>query len=258
MNTFDILHPGPWFGPKVDLLNSLEERFSENIETNFIEICSRLKSGDFSVRSSLETFILSCTDVAIKRQAIRLYCYVARHEDIVFLGDLLARCDHDEVFSIVIYAPHTLSPQIVPYLFTLLEEYEGTLVAEDILSSINKIFPFQYDGGDVNINELGSRFAGFAKDIDIKKYYYGGVEAFAGHLTKNLIETAALARQKKIPFPLADVPTLLSMWSGEKCPVLYGEPIADVEFENVMNFSKHIASMQWRRGEKCFYGCPVT
>ena len=257
MNTFDVLHPGPWFGPKVELVNSLKERSTENVEANFLEICSRLKSGDFSARSSLKTFILSCTDIGIKRQAIRLYCYVARHEDVIFLGNLLGRCDHDEVFSVVTYAPHTLSPQIVPYLFALLEEYEGTSIAEAILSSIDKIFPFQYDGGDVNISELGQRFAGFARDLDMGKYYYGGVEAFAGHLTKNLIETAAITRQQETPFPLADVPTLLSIWSGEKCPVFYGEPVADAEFENVINFSKHIASMQFVFGKKYFYGCQV-
>ncbi len=257
MDTFDILHPGPWFGPKIDLVNPLEERSSENTGGNFLEICTQLKSGDFSARSLLEKFILLCTDVRIKRQAIRLYCYVARHEDIDFLGNLLGRCDHDEVFSIVTYAPHTLSPQIVPYLFALLEEYEGTSISEPILSSINSIFPFQYDGGDVSISELGEQFAGFANNLDAKKYYYGGVEAFAGHLTKNLIETAAIARQQKSLFPLADVPTLLSIWSGERCPVFYGEPVADVEFEDVMNFSKNIASMQWVRGEKYFYGCQV-
>ncbi|BBB62099.1 hypothetical protein UNDKW_3826 [Undibacterium sp. KW1] len=254
MNTFDILHPGPWFGEKPESLDAIKSLSSDNEEARFFEICRRLKCGDFTARSELERFILSCTNEVVKRLSIRLYCYIARHQDISFLGNLLASCTHEEVFSIVIYAPHTLSLQIVPYLFALLEEYESTSIEENILSSINKICPFEYYGGRVNIAELGERFAGFAKKMNLENYYYDGAEAFAGNLTKILIETAALARQGKMSFPLTDVPTLLSIWSGEKCPLFYGEQVADSDFESVIKFSKHIASMRWIRGKKYFYG----
>ncbi|WBS04790.1 Imm47 family immunity protein [Pseudoduganella sp. SL102] len=258
MKEFDILHPGPWFGPKTDSMDLIEKRSNEDAKTKLLELCSRLKYGDFSARSSLEGFILTCSEPAIRRQAIRLYCYIARHEDVDFLGNLLARGDHDEVFSVALYAPHTLSLQIVPYLFALLEEYDGTSIEETVLTSIGKILPLKSDSENADINELSASFTEFAKKCELKKYYYSGIEAFAGTLTRTLIEATAIARQKKTSFPLADIPTLLSMWSGVQCPVFYDDLISDEKFEEVMSFVSQISSMQWAHGEKYFYGYRIT
>lgn len=258
MTAFDIFHLGPWFGPKSDPIDFIERQVSEAPKTKLLELCSRLKYGDFLARSSLEAFILTCSDPAIRRQAIRLYCYVARHEDVDFLGNLLARGDHDEVSSIALYAPHTLSLQIVPYLFDLLEEYEGTSIEETVLTSIGKILSLRLDCENVDIDELSASFTEFASKCDLKKYYYSGIEAFAGPLAKTLIQAAAAARQIQTPFLLADVPTLLSMWSGVQCPVFYDDLISDEKFEEVIRFVSHISSMQWIYGEKYFYGSAVT
>ena len=254
MSTFDILHPGPWFGPRQDPLGVSGEPSASDEKTRLLDICRHLKTGDFSARSALEGYIRSCTEMALKCQAIRLYCYIARHEDIAFIGELLAKCGHDEVFAVVSYAPHTLSPQVVPYLFALFEEYDDTPIAESILSAIDRLFPFQYEGEEVDIEALGQHFAGFAKELDANAYYYEGVEAFAGNLTKDLIENAATARHQQVAFPLANTPTLLSIWSGEKCPVFYGDLVSDAGFEAVVNYVKSIAAMHWVRGEKYFYG----
>lgn len=254
MEIFNIVQPGPWFGAKHVPSTAVVAHHQSDMASTLLAICAHLKAGDFSAKPSLEAFILACTDNAIKQQAIRLYCYIAKHEDIAFLGNLLARYDHDEVETIAIYAPHTLSPQIVPYLFALLEDYEDTSIEEDILSSINRIYPFQYEGGKLDISALSERFSQFVNNISLEKYYYERQEAFAGNQPKNLIEAAALARQQGTPFPLTDVPTLLSIWSGEKCPIFYGDTVSSPDFEAVMGFVKHIASMQWVRGAKYFYG----
>jgi hypothetical protein len=64
-------------------------------------------------------------------------CFVARHEDIAFIGRLAERFEHEEVETIVVTAPETLSPEIVPYLFALLEPYDDTSIEKDILRHSN-------------------------------------------------------------------------------------------------------------------------
>ena len=74
-------------------------------------ICEHLKRGDFSFRSRLQELIFSCEGAAVRKQAIRLYCYTARHQDVAFLCSFLEEFDHDDVLTVVVVAPDTLSPK---------------------------------------------------------------------------------------------------------------------------------------------------
>jgi hypothetical protein len=250
---FDILHPGPWFGPKSTEPDRGAQSAPTANGTQLLDLCHELKSGNFSARAALESFISTCNEPLIKRQAIRLYCFVARHSDIAFIGRLAERLDHDEILTIVITAPDTLSPEIIPYLFTLLEIYKDTSIEKDILSSINMLFPFGYDGGDVSLPELAARFAGFAKSLEPGHHYFEGVPAYAGNLTKKLVEAAANSRHRNAKFPLTHVPTLLSVWSAEKCPIFYGQPVDDAGFKAILEYVNRIAALSWDRGAKYFY-----
>jgi Immunity protein 47 len=258
MNAFNILKPGPWFGPKLNLSEVPHNLNALNEEVKLLSICNCFKSGDFSVRPSLEQFILECSHAELKQQAIRLYCCVARHKDIGFIGKLLEKSDDDEILSIVLYASTTLSPEIVPYLFALLDTYLSTPLEQDILSSINRIFPFQYNDENIDIAELGARFSGFANSLIPDRYYYEGVAVFPGNLTKTLIETAANSRTNGVTFSLAIAPTLLSIWSGELCPVFYGEHVSDETFKETIEYVKCLAAMPWIKGGKYFYGYQLT
>ena len=255
--SFDILHPGPWFGPKPEAAGPVRP-VPDGEKGRLTALCEALKVGDFSVRPALESFIFACSDATLKRQAIRLYCFTARHGDVEFIGRVAQRFDHDEVVTIVVTAPDTLSPEIIPYLFALLEQYQDTPVERDILSSINMLFPFGYEGQDIGLPELADRFNGFAKALVPGQYYYGGAPVFAGVLTKTLIEAAANARHRGVKFPLTHVPTLLSVWSGERCPVYYGQPVDDLAFKDTMAYVGRIAALGWERGVKYFYGRPVA
>jgi hypothetical protein len=202
--------------------------------------------------------ILGCGDYQVRRQAIRLYCFAARHEDVAFIGRLAERLEHDEVETIAVTAPDTLSPEIIPYLLVLLEPYEGTEIEKDILSSLNMLLPFGYDGGPVSLSELRDRFAGFAKKFGAGRYYFKGVPAFPGAWTKELIEVAAHARHNKTKFSLVHVPTLLSVFSGERCPVFYGDVVDNESFQKVLDYTKLLAGKSWDPGMKYFYHHPVS
>ncbi|MDM5179210.1 Imm47 family immunity protein [Massilia sp. DJPM01] len=257
MSSFNIFQQGTWFGEKSDLDTTPLPASDNAGEAALVELCTRLKSGDFSARSALEEFIAHCEPGIVKRQALRLYSYVARHQDLAFLGQQLEHCEHDEVLSIVTYMPHTLSPEAVPYLFALHEEYEETVVDEPILTSIDSLFPFGYEGGGVDMSELRGHFSGFARSLHPGAYYFNGVPAFAGNLTKDLLQAAAHARHDGTDFPLVDPPILLSIWSGEKCPVFFGGPVKDSDFEATMAYVSLLSTMDWVQGKKYFYGHEV-
>lgn len=251
MQNFDILHPGVWFGPKLEKPDGIRKSADELGELQLL--CDVLKNGDFSVRSRLQELIISCRDAAVRTQAIRLYCYTARHQDIAFLCDLLEELDHDDILTIVVTAPATLSPEVIPYLFTLLDDYGEISISQDILSSIDRLFPWGYVGGEVELLDLSEKFSGFGKSLLTGAYYYQGALAHPGSLCKALIETVAQSRHSKKKFPLANTPTLLSVWSGEKCPVFYGQDVDDRCMQDVLNYVSRIGSLPWETGKKYFY-----
>lgn len=253
MVDFDILRPGMWFGPKPLHGDDSFEHVSDETEL-LLKICTRMKVGDFSIRSKLQDLIISSKNSAVRQQAIRLFCYTSRHKDIEFIGNLLSRLNHDDVLTVVVTAPDTLSQEIIPFLFALLGEYEETSIVPDILTAINRLFPWGYDDGDVDLIWLASHFAGFAKELVPGAYYYAGVLAHPGNLCKSLIETAMHAKQGNSKFPLANIPILLSTWSGERCPVYYGDLIDDVKMQSVFDYVSCIAKMPWEHGVKYFYG----
>lgn len=253
MPTFDILHPGVWFGPELGKHDSPRLKSADELGELQL-VCEHLKCGDFSIRSRLQELIISCQGASVRTQAIRLYCYTARHQDIAFLCNLLERLDHDDILTVVIIAPATLSPEVIPYLFTLLGEYGEVSMSQDILSSIDKLFPWGYVGGEVDLIGLSEKFSGFAKSLVTNAYYYEGVLAHPGSLCKVLIEAVAQSRHSKRKFPLANAPTLLSVWSGDKCPVFYGQDVDDRCMQDVLSYVSRIASLQWEVGKKYFYG----
>jgi hypothetical protein len=160
---------------------------------------------------------------------------------------------YDDILTIIVSAPYTLSPQIIPHLLALLEQFEGEEFEQDILSSINMLFPLGYRGGAVSLPDIVGRFAELALSSEPSHYYHGGKPAHPGTLTKELIEAAALARRDNQAFPLAIGPTLLSVWSGERCPVFYGQVADNASFEEVLLYVQKIASVSWESGSKYFY-----
>ena len=257
-DSFDILHPGQWFGPKSGTADPAVQLDLSSNKAKLLALCDELKQGHFQARTPLETFILGCDDYEVRRQAIRLYCFVARHEDIAFIGHLAERFEHDDVETIAVTAPDTLSPKIIPYLLALLKPYEGTAIERNILSSVNMLFPFGHDGSQVMVSDLRGRFAGLAQKLQPGRYYFKGVLAFPGTWTKELIEAAAHARHNNTRFPLLHIPTLLSISSGERCPVFHGDTVDDATFQSILDYVKLLSRMSWNPGMKYFYHHPLS
>ena len=256
MSTFDIFNPGPWFGPIGFYDGSKTFAISDEAKY-FLCICEKLKAGDFSVKPELKDFIFKCVDPALKGQAIRLFCYVASHSDISYCEKFLANADHDDVSTFIIYAPYILIPDISQNLFSLLEDYQGTVLEQDIICSLDNIFPFNDDGGAVDVQELFAHFSELNHGLVANTYYYEGVPAFVGNLTKKLFPAVLASLNHKIEFPFIDVPTLLSIWSGELCPVYYGQVVTEDNYDACVQYIKKIAGKKWVVGEKYFYGHQV-
>ncbi|MFK4048903.1 Imm47 family immunity protein [Acinetobacter venetianus] len=257
-DTFDILKPDIWFGSKPNVDQFIEFESPRNEKEVLSALCFSLKRGDFHKKNELESLILNSKDILLKRQAIRLYCYVATHDDVGFLRKFLAYAEHDEVFTFITYAPHTLSYNVIPLLFSLLEEYQDTVLEEDILSSINTIFPFGYEGEKFNIDELKTIFSSFYYKIDKDGYYYDGELVFIGDLTKKLFPAIVETLQNNQEFLFIEAPTLLSIWSGSKFPVVYGQFLSEREYNLTINYIKEIAKSKWEKGSKYFYGHKVA
>lgn len=254
MDGFDVLHPGVWFGPR-PLLSEVDSLEGVSSEVELLRIIGmHMKAGDFSVRTSLQELLISSKLPDVRQQAIRLFCHTCRHEDIGFIRKLLNQLDHDDVLTVVVTAADTLSPEIVPFLFALLGEYAETSIKIDILTAINRLFPWGYDGNELDPDWLAERFSGFAIKLNPGSYYYAGMLSHPENLCKSLVQAAANARHRKIKFPMANIPTLLSIWSGEQCPAYYGDLVSDAKFESILDYVSRIAKMPWQQGVKYFYG----
>ncbi|OTG82533.1 hypothetical protein B9T31_14670 [Acinetobacter sp. ANC 4558] len=263
---FDILKPGIWFGPKLTVDQSLNMTYLNDDTRLLSEICLDLKSGHFHRKKDLMNFMLNSNNFLLKKQAIRLYCHVAVHSDIPFLSEFLTTAEYDEVSLFIMCTPDLLSYNVIPLLFALLEEYEDTLLEEQILHTIDYIFPFGYYseefgyylGEKVDIDELEKEFYEFFNKQNKNLYYYDGKLAFIGNLTQELFPLVVQSLQKKEDFLDTTISSLLSIWSGEKCPVSYGQLISEREYNLVIDYIQDIAKRKWEPGSKYFYGYKVN
>lgn len=258
MSTFDILRPGVWFGPKYSSVG--EPDLSQDDEVVALQqVCQEMKSGDFRGRSELVSLISRGENPSVRTQSIRLFCYTCRHTDVSNIFDIMPELSHDDVITIIGSSPDTLSAEAIPYLFAMLEHESFSLDHENILDSIDRMFPWGYEGGEVDLAWLAERFSGFATRLEHPDmYYYAGLPVHPGNLCKMIIETAALSNKSRKLFPLSIAPMLLSIWSGERCPIYYGDELDDQKIAAIMDYVGIIASMPWKDGEKCFYGNVVS
>lgn len=255
---FDIERPGVWFGEmpteSASKLWAVARSAAHSERQRILAICELLKAGNFAARGELQDLLRSSQDRVVRQFGLRLFCYVARHEDLSFLGELLEAEDPDDAQTLATYAHHTLSPHVVPYLFALLEECTDDSLREDIACSIQLAHPVRQEvDPTIEFEILRGIYENFAVQLT-DSYSLGGKPAFAGDLTKSLITAAAQARPERIQLRRMEEPTLLSVWSGLQCPVDYMSVVDDAAFQAVMDYAKSIAAIPWQRGKKYFYG----
>ena len=261
MAALDIRRPGVWFGekptqPRDDALwvykNSQEE------EKKLLAICELLKMGDFSLVRELQALLLTSSNAPVKEFALRLYFGVTDHRGVDFFWDLLKSPDYEAARIFALYAPHSLSPQVLPYLFALLEEFYDSVLRADIAYSIHALYPMQEEfNPNLDLETLRIQYRRASQHIEDGVYYFRGRPAFIGDLTKPLLSAAYQARARGDALKLTDEPTLVSIWSGVKCPADYSTLVDDAGLKQLMDYVSELASKPWRKGQKYFYNHPI-
>lgn len=254
MEEFNILAPGIWFGDASE--RGAVRPISE--EGNMLlNLCYELKSGNFGVRSDLFVFASRCRDRSVASQALRLCIAVCRHEDVEWLAGMSQQLD-DGYRKFVIYAPHSLSPVVLPHLARVEFDAGGAVEIEDLETSIRVIVGESFALPSEQARDSATRFYDEWLRCDGSAYCYRGLPVFPGDLTKILYSQVIAANRTGVGFPLVEVPTLLSIWCGIKCPVVYGQHASAEVVENVVAYIRAIAARSWAKGGKYFYGHRVA
>ncbi len=137
--------------------------------------------------------------------------------------------DHAYVFASC--ARETLSPEVVPYLLALLEEWDDTVVEEVIRDSLDHMMDYTENfDWNASVDEIGSYYREWMNTLSPTFYYYSGEPVFPGNLTKSLVQRAFAIRGENTPVKMKSVPILLSVWSGKKCPLQYKTVIDEKAF----------------------------
>lgn len=108
------------------------------------------------------------------------------------------------------------------------------------------------------VDELGNLYLDYIKGTDTDKYYYYMEPVFPGTLAKKLVEKAVISLKNKDTLKTNVIPSLLSVWSGVKCPVEYNTIVTDEKFKDVLNYIDVLSKMDWEMGRKYFYGYSIN
>ncbi|MBA4538800.1 hypothetical protein H1Z61_17130 [Bacillus aquiflavi] len=264
MSQEKILLPGMWYGEKK---SSTEVEFIKknltSIQTEeecILSIVELLKVGDFSVKPLLIQLMNTTKDDRVLNLCIRIFCSVCTHEDLKdsnnfkFLSDVSDASAH----SFASGAVETLSYEVVPYLLAMLEDWEDTEIEQTIKNSLDFMLGYSKKISDeASLDEIGEFYLEEMKWIDASVYYYEKKPVFPGDLTKRLFKNAFISLQIGSNLKMYVVPSLLSIWSGEKCPVAYETVMDSVEMEKLQSYANTLSTMEWIKGKKYFYSTEI-
>lgn len=256
----EIMHKGMWYG-EVSTEISTSKLWSEiymenNMRSKILKVVELLKLGDFSAKRLLIKIMNESKDEDIINLAIRVFCSVANHEDILNVNNLklLSNCSEDAVSTFVSSAEATMSYQVVPYLLALLDEWDDTDIEIQIKDVLASMLQINDDYEEYSVEDFDNIFTNIVDNKDIEKYYYSGEIIFPGLLTKELIERCYIAVQASDTLKMHTVPSLLSIYSGKLFPVDFFTEITDVNLKQVLNYVDSLSNMSWEKGCKYFYG----
>lgn len=247
---------GIWFGPgpgasRTEELLQTHSRAATEIERAeaSIELC---KLGKFHGKKD----ILDAMRIApVKHRSglCRIYCSVATHDEIADLVDVINEDDEEDVDVFATFSYLTLSLRAIPHLLSLAEIWEGTRLEEGLIDACRVLYPL-YTDQDSRLAEVAPFYRNLMDKVDTKDYFYWGMPAFPGDLTKELIQGAAQAKLEMRELRMSMIPTLLSVWSGVECPIDFSTRIDHDQIGSTLEYVKVIASMKWLKGSKYFYG----
>ncbi len=265
MVLFSDLLKSHWYGETNSgcdiavLRESFEHAMSDR--EKLMLITELLKLGDFSVKADLLQIMNITKDEEVLRVCIRLFCLVASHKDLLISENLLFLSDVSENNADTFAAAslYTLSYDVIPYLLAMLEEWEDTNVAGTIRNSLDIFLNYSdHLDEDATVEEIGNYYVDFLNDVVEEHYYYYSTPVFPGKLTKQIIEKSVNSLNTSVPIRTNVIPTLLSVWSGIKCPVQFDTIVDSKILEDIYQYAEMLSKMDWETGIKYFYGHRVV
>ncbi|MFP3888125.1 Imm47 family immunity protein [Priestia filamentosa] len=260
MLTVNELIKSIWYGPAPSVGETQNIRASLTEEEKLISLIQLFKNGDFSLKHALIHLMNSTENEKLLNLCIHVFCSVCTHEDLQKVENLnfLSRVSEDNAYVFASCARETLSPEVVPYLLALLEEWEDTIVEEVIRDSLDHMMGYTQNlDWNATVDEIGSYYTEWMNTLLPTFYYYNREPVFLGDLTKNLIQRAFTVREQNTPVKMESIPILLSVWSGTKCPVQYKTLIDEGVFQQLTDYIDALSKRSWERGRKYFYGHSV-
>lgn len=250
-----------WFGEKQlrsqteikeNILNAVSEK---EVLFNLIEL---YKMGDFTQKSLLIQLMNQTKDEAVLNLCIRVFLAVATHDDIRNSNNFGFLSEGSEVTinTFASAAITSLSLDIIPYLLALLEEWdEISDTAIIIRDSIDFFLNFEEQiGEEVTVEEVGDFYSKYCDEHDTESYYFQQNLAFPGDLAKKLIQRVLTAANNNEPLRIELIPSLLSIWSGEKVPGDYSTIISASNYKDFIDYINGLSTKSWEKGQKYFYG----
>lgn len=250
-----------WFGEKSTLSQSeikeniLKAVTESEVLFNLIEL---YKMGDFSQKPLMIQLMNQTKDIAVLNLCIRVFLDVATHDDLRDSNNLrfLSEGTEETINTFASAAITSLSLHIVPYLLALLEEWEDISdTALIIKDSISFFLNFEEQNGEeATVDEIGDFYYKYCVDNDTESYYYQQNLAFPGDLAKKLMQRVMIAANNEEPLSMELIPSLLSIWTGEKVPGEYNTVISEGNYKSFIDYINGLSTKSWEKGRKYFYG----
>lgn len=216
-----------------------------------------LKLGDFTVKDHLIKIMNSSSNSEIIDCCVRLFLMVGNHRDFKNIDNFhfLADASEDVVETFAVYANRGASYQIVPYLLSLLELWEGTNSEMILRDSLDNLLGFySIIGEDSSLEEIGEFFLDKLQESQIELYVYKGSSMFLGKLSKELLQRAYQIIDTGESLKMSIIPSMLSTISGLKCPVDYFDILESEMIAHIYSYVDNLIALEMIEGSKYFYG----
>ena len=250
-----------WFGEKSTLSpseikeNILKAVTETEVLFNLIEL---YKIGDFTQKTLLIQLMNQTKDETVLNLCIRVFLAVATHDDLKDSNNFrfLSEGTEETINTFASAAITSLSLNIIPYLLALLEEWnEISDTVTIIKDSIDFFLDFEECiGEDAIVDEIGDFYFKYCDENDTESYYFQQNLVFPGDLAKKLIQRVMIAANNEEPLRMEVIPSLLSIWTGEKVPGDYSTIISASNYKNFINYINGLSIKNWEKGQKYFYG----
>ncbi len=261
MNGTENLMNSIWFGEKSTLSQSeIKENLLKAVtETEVIlNLIELYKIGDFTQTPLLIQLMNHTKDEAVLNLCIRVFLVIATHDDIRESNNLrfLGEGTEETINTFASAATTSLSLHIIPYLLALLEEWDEisdtSLIIKD---SIGSFLNFEEQiGEEATGAEIGDFYYKYCEEHDTGNYYFQENLAFPGDLAKKLVQRVMIAANNEEPLSMELIPSLLSIWSGEKSPGDYSTIISASNYKDFIEYINGLSMKNWEKGKKYFYG----